>query len=66
MHVFMQYADSEGLPVGRLNLWRRLSIALGASKGKPISAIVFIILFSFGIHNTHSSILIFIRNGTSS
>ncbi|XP_014497488.1 probable serine/threonine-protein kinase PBL28 isoform X1 [Vigna radiata var. radiata] len=25
--------DSEGLPVGRLNLWRRLSIALGASKG---------------------------------
>ncbi|KAK7402129.1 hypothetical protein VNO78_14149 [Psophocarpus tetragonolobus] len=25
--------DSEGLPIGRLDLWRRLSIALGASKG---------------------------------
>jgi len=52
MHVVMQYADSEGLPVGRLNLWRRLSIALGASKGKPILAMVFIIFFSFGVQNT--------------
>ncbi|CAL0332286.1 unnamed protein product [Lupinus luteus] len=25
--------DSEGLPLGRLDLWRRLSIALGAAKG---------------------------------
>ncbi|KAG4968466.1 hypothetical protein JHK87_034117 [Glycine soja] len=25
--------DSEGLPIGRLDLWRRISIALGASKG---------------------------------
>ncbi|KAF7805586.1 putative serine/threonine-protein kinase PBL28 isoform X1 [Senna tora] len=25
--------DSEGLPIGRLDMWRRLSIALGASKG---------------------------------
>ncbi|CAJ1955963.1 unnamed protein product [Sphenostylis stenocarpa] len=25
--------DGEGLPIGRLDLWRRLSIALGASKG---------------------------------
>ncbi|XP_027343381.1 probable serine/threonine-protein kinase PBL28 [Abrus precatorius] len=25
--------DNEGLPIGRLDLWRRLSIALGASKG---------------------------------
>ncbi|XP_061376688.1 probable leucine-rich repeat receptor-like protein kinase At5g49770 [Gastrolobium bilobum] len=25
--------DSEGLPIGRLDLWRRLSIALGTSKG---------------------------------
>ncbi|TKY48523.1 Proline-rich receptor protein kinase PERK3 [Spatholobus suberectus] len=25
--------DSEGLPIGRLDLWRRITIALGASKG---------------------------------
>ncbi|KAL2332040.1 hypothetical protein Fmac_019621 [Flemingia macrophylla] len=25
--------DNEGLPIGRLGLWRRLSVALGASKG---------------------------------
>lgn len=56
MHVFMQCADSEGLPVGRLNLWRRLSIALGASKGKPILAMVFMILFllEFKTHSVQS------------
>lgn len=34
------YADSEGLPIGKLNLQRRVSIALGASKGKSIIAMV--------------------------
>jgi hypothetical protein len=28
------YADNEGLPIGKLDLRRRVSIALGASKGK--------------------------------
>ena len=34
------YADSEGLPIGKLDLWRRLSVALGSSKGKPIFAMI--------------------------
>jgi len=59
MHVVMQYTDSEGLPVGRLNLWRRLSIALGASKGKPI------FFFSFGVQNTQFNLTLN-RSGTSS
>ncbi|MED6155830.1 hypothetical protein PIB30_009038 [Stylosanthes scabra] len=32
-HVGNHLYDSEGLPIGKLDLWRRLSIALGASKG---------------------------------
>jgi len=34
------YADGEGFPIGKLNLQRRVSIALGASKGKSIIATV--------------------------
>ncbi|MED6218510.1 hypothetical protein PIB30_027303 [Stylosanthes scabra] len=32
-HVGNHLYDSEGFPIGKLDLWRRLSIALGASKG---------------------------------
>ncbi|KAE9585754.1 putative protein kinase RLK-Pelle-RLCK-IXa family [Lupinus albus] len=33
--------DNEGLPLGRLDFWRRLSIALGAAKGKTHLAMIF-------------------------
>lgn len=45
------HADSEGLPIGRLDLRRRLSTALGAAKGKPILTMIFTILFLFGTQN---------------
>lgn len=30
------FADSEGLPIGKLDICRRLSIALGAARGECI------------------------------
>lgn len=39
------YADNEGLPIGKLDLQRRVSIALGASKGKLVLTVVFVKLW---------------------
>ncbi|RDX77136.1 putative serine/threonine-protein kinase PBL28, partial [Mucuna pruriens] len=44
--------DSEGLPIGRLDLWRRISIALGASKGIQNSQ--FSLYFATGVEHLHS------------
>jgi len=53
-------ADSEGLPIGRLDLWRRISIALGASKGKLIFILAMIFafccIFSIRIQNSQFSL----------